>query len=146
MNWKEQQYPVATKGAPVGITPPVNFIGGSVSPTPAVPVLSDPDGHPPKIGLVGAVSALAAILPRLIEVLERLFKLTPPVVPLQERLTLRIDELAKALGVSRRAIERERSAGRFPDPDLSIGKMPLWCVESFREWMAQQAQGRSVNP
>ena len=52
-----------------------------------------------------------------------------------ERLTLRLDELAAALGVSRRAIERERSAGRFPKPDLSIGRMPLWRPETIARWL-----------
>jgi predicted DNA-binding transcriptional regulator AlpA len=52
-----------------------------------------------------------------------------------ERLTLRLDEIAKALGVSRRAIERERSAGRFPPPDRTIGRMPLWRPETVRAWL-----------
>ena len=52
-----------------------------------------------------------------------------------ERLALRLDELAAALGVSRRAIERERSAGRFPPPDRKIGKMPLWSPMTIREWI-----------
>ena len=51
------------------------------------------------------------------------------------RLTLRLDEVARALGVSRRAIERERSAGRFPKPDLVIGRMPLWQPMSIRQWI-----------
>ena len=52
-----------------------------------------------------------------------------------ERLALRLDEVARALGVSRRAIERERSVGRFPKPDLTIGRMPLWMPETIREWI-----------
>ena len=55
--------------------------------------------------------------------------------PRIEPMTLRIDEVAEALGVSRRIIERERSAGRFPKPDLTIGKMPLWRVESVRSYL-----------
>ena len=51
------------------------------------------------------------------------------------RLTLRIGEVAATLGVSRRAIERERSAGRFPAPDLTIGRMPLWRTETIRNWV-----------
>jgi predicted DNA-binding transcriptional regulator AlpA len=54
-----------------------------------------------------------------------------PVVP---RIALRLDEVARSLGVSRRAIERERSAGRFPRPDLNIGKMPLWTPATVRAW------------
>ena len=54
---------------------------------------------------------------------------TPPaakaktVRPPVERMALRIDEVAASMGVSRRTIERERSAGRFPKQDLVIGKM-----------------------
>jgi predicted DNA-binding transcriptional regulator AlpA len=58
---------------------------------------------------------------------------SPPSVA--ERLALRLDEVAHTLGVSRRAIERERSAGRFPKPDLTIGRMPLWRPETIRAWV-----------
>ena len=54
---------------------------------------------------------------------------------LVERLTYRLDELAAALGVSRRTLERERSAGRLPRPDLHIGRAPLWRCETIREWL-----------
>jgi hypothetical protein len=54
-----------------------------------------------------------------------------------QRLAYRLDEVAAALGVSRRSIERERSAGRFPPPDLQIGKMPLWRRETLVGWIAQ---------
>lgn len=52
-----------------------------------------------------------------------------------ERIAYRLDELAEALGVSRRTIERERSVGRFPRPDLTIGRMPLWQPETIRRWV-----------
>ncbi|MDB5349203.1 MAG: hypothetical protein JWN86_450 [Planctomycetota bacterium] len=52
-----------------------------------------------------------------------------------EPLTYRLDDLPIALGVSRRTLERERSAGRFPRPDLTIGKMPLWKRETIHEWI-----------
>lgn len=55
--------------------------------------------------------------------------------PAAERLTWRLSDIAKALGVSRRTIERERSAGRFPTPDLHIGKAPLWRPQTIREWV-----------
>jgi predicted DNA-binding transcriptional regulator AlpA len=57
--------------------------------------------------------------------------------PNVERLAYRLDEVAKALGVSRRLIERERSAGRFPRPDLTIGRAPLWTRETLTRWIAQ---------
>jgi predicted DNA-binding transcriptional regulator AlpA len=51
------------------------------------------------------------------------------------RLALRLNDVAAALGVSRRAIERERSAGRFPKPDVTIGRMPLWTPETLARWV-----------
>ena len=55
--------------------------------------------------------------------------------PSAERLALRLEEIARSLGISRRAVERERSAGRFPRPDLTIGRMPLWRPETIRRWI-----------
>ncbi|HZW31001.1 MAG TPA: helix-turn-helix domain-containing protein [Isosphaeraceae bacterium] len=57
--------------------------------------------------------------------------------PAVDRLTYRLDEVAASLGVSRRAIERERAAGRFPAPDVQIGKMPLWRRDTLVGWIAQ---------
>jgi hypothetical protein len=84
---------------------------------------------------------LAAVLVELVAILHGLrlaleHQARPPV----ERLTLRLDELAAALGVSRRIIERERSAGRFPAPDLHIGRVPLWRVETARAFLERGGQ------
>jgi predicted DNA-binding transcriptional regulator AlpA len=64
------------------------------------------------------------------------------VVPLSEavdsvmgRVAWRLGDVAAALGISRRTLERERSAGRFPPPDLTIGRMPLWRPETIRAWI-----------
>jgi predicted DNA-binding transcriptional regulator AlpA len=54
------------------------------------------------------------------------------------RLALRIAEIATAIGVSRRTIERERSAGRFPPPDRMIGKAPVWKPETLQHWLGSQ--------
>lgn len=62
-------------------------------------------------------------------------------VELPERLTYRFNDLPIVFGVSRRTLERERSAGRFPRPDLRMGKMPLWRPETIREWI--ERGGRS---
>ena len=51
------------------------------------------------------------------------------------RVSLRLDEVAATLGISRRALERERSAGRFPRADLTIGRMPSWRPETIRAWV-----------
>ncbi len=53
------------------------------------------------------------------------------------RLTYRLDEVAADLGVSRRLIERERAAGRFPQPDVRIGKVPLWTRETLVRWVTE---------
>jgi hypothetical protein len=58
-----------------------------------------------------------------------------------KRLAFRIDDISKALGISRRAIEREKAAGRLPKPDLVIGRMPLWSPETIRAWV--EGGGRS---
>lgn len=62
----------------------------------------------------------------------------PSLDALAGRFTLRLEELAAALGISRRALERERSAGRFPRPDMTIGRMPLWRPETIRQWIESE--------
>ena len=57
--------------------------------------------------------------------------------PRAGRLTYRLDEVAADLGVSRRLIERERAAGRFPRPDIRIGKVPLWTRETLVRWITE---------
>ena len=66
--------------------------------------------------LADALRELADILPGLKAAIER----KPPV----ERLAYRIDEVADSLGMSRRAIEREQSAGRFPAPTRTSARSP----------------------
>jgi predicted DNA-binding transcriptional regulator AlpA len=53
----------------------------------------------------------------------------------EHRLAFRLDEIAQMLGVSRRTIERLRSAGKFPQPDIAINRMCLWCPETLQGWM-----------
>jgi len=48
---------------------------------------------------------------------------------------LSIDDLAALLSCSRRLVERMRSAGKVPKPDIKIGKMPRWRVETIRRWI-----------
>ena len=55
--------------------------------------------------------------------------------PIPDRMTLRLEEIAASLGISRRALERVRSAGNFPAPDIRIGKVPLWRPETVRGWL-----------
>jgi hypothetical protein len=61
----------------------------------------------------------------------------PSLDPFAGRLTFRIGEVADALGVCRRSLEREISAGRFPKADVQFRRMPLWRVETIRRWLAE---------
>ena len=48
---------------------------------------------------------------------------------------LGIDDLAALLSCSRRLVERMRSAGKVPPPDLHVGRMPRWKPATIRVWM-----------
>lgn len=48
---------------------------------------------------------------------------------------LGIDDLASILNVSRRAVERLRSAGKIPKPDITLGRMPRWKPETIATWI-----------
>lgn len=56
--------------------------------------------------------------------------LPPGIEPL-----LGIDDLAALLSCSRRLVERMRSSGKVPIPDIKIGKMPRWKPETIRRWI-----------
>ena len=56
---------------------------------------------------------------------------------------LRLVDVARCLGISRRTFERERSAGRFPVPDLKIGKTPLWRPSTVQNWIEAQSRKSS---
>jgi hypothetical protein len=60
----------------------------------------------------------------------------PPIEPLLWTFAT----VFKSLGVSRRTIERERSAGRFPKPDLFIGRRPMWKPTTIRLWIEDQSR------
>lgn len=53
-----------------------------------------------------------------------------------ERLAYRLDDLVGLIGVSRRVLERERSAGRLPKPDRVIGRMPVWTPATIKAWLS----------
>jgi hypothetical protein len=52
-----------------------------------------------------------------------------------KRLLWRLDQIAHVLSISRRVLERERSAGRFPAPNLIFGRMHLWQPERIQGWI-----------
>jgi predicted DNA-binding transcriptional regulator AlpA len=55
------------------------------------------------------------------------------------RLALRMADLTRLTGLSRRLIERERSAGRFPQPDRVVGRCPLWRPETISAWLSLES-------
>lgn len=46
-----------------------------------------------------------------------------------------VADLARVLNVSRRSVERLRSSGKLPRPDLHAGKLPRWRPETIRRWI-----------
>jgi hypothetical protein len=49
-------------------------------------------------------------------------------------------DLVRVLNASRRTIERLRSAGKLPKPDLFLNKMPRWRPETIRAWIERGGQ------
>jgi predicted DNA-binding transcriptional regulator AlpA len=52
-----------------------------------------------------------------------------------ELLTLRKRDVASAIGVSVRTLERLAAAGKFPTPDARCGKAPLWFPATISAWL-----------
>ena len=46
-------------------------------------------------------------------------------------------EVLASTGISRRTLERELSAGRFPRPTKRIGRRPFWRPDDIIEWAYQ---------
>jgi hypothetical protein len=59
-----------------------------------------------------------------------------------ELLLWTLETVARVLSVSRRTLERERAAGRFPPPDIRIGKRPLWRPMTVQSWIDKQGDGQ----
>ena len=53
---------------------------------------------------------------------------------------LHIDDLAALLSCSRRLVERMRSAGKVPKPDIQIGRMPQWKAAMIRAWIERRGK------
>jgi predicted DNA-binding transcriptional regulator AlpA len=85
--------------------------------------------------LSAVLAELTAILPSLRDAIER--QAAPPV----DRLAYRLDELETRLGLSKRHIQREVSAGRFPRP-VKVGRVSLWPVETIRAYLDGERGGR----
>ena len=48
---------------------------------------------------------------------------------------LSLNEIASILGVTRRAVERLRSTGSLPRPDLKVGRNLRWRAETVKAWL-----------
>jgi hypothetical protein len=62
------------------------------------------------------------------------------VVPIHEKLVWSADDISALTGLSRRLLERERSAGRMPPPDIRVGRRVLWRPETIRRWIGEDGQ------
>src|SRR5262245_6464705 len=49
-----------------------------------------------------------------------------PAVPIHDKLTWDLADISALTGLSRRLLERELAAGRFPRADLRVGRRALW--------------------
>jgi predicted DNA-binding transcriptional regulator AlpA len=59
----------------------------------------------------------------------------PTLAQAEPALLWRLDTVAKSLGIGRRTLERMRTAGQFPPPDVMIGRSPRWRPETIRRWV-----------
>ena len=66
---------------------------------------------------------------------------TNAALPPVEKLLWGIMEVAAALGIARRTLERMISAGQFPKADLHIGRMPKWRRETVAGWIERGGTG-----
>lgn len=59
----------------------------------------------------------------------------PDSSPLPIPTLLSLSDVARVLNVNRRAVERLRSAGRLPRPDLTVGRHLRWRPETITNWV-----------
>ena len=60
------------------------------------------------------------------------------------RITLRLDEVARALGIGRRTLERAIHAGEFPAPSRRVGRVPLWSADVIRQWLESDPESATT--
>ena len=85
-------------------------------------------------------TSLIVVLERLSDLLEKMIEATGKAkpassIPIDCRLTLGLREIALLTGLSRRLIEREMAAGRFPRPDVRVGRRTLWKPDTVKTWI-----------
>ncbi len=63
----------------------------------------------------------------------------PPPAPAIEPLLSQTD-ICRILACSQRSLDRLRSAGRLPRPDMFIGRSPRWRPDTIRQWIDTQSR------
>ena len=91
-------------------------------------------------------TSLILVLERLSDLLEKMTQATRKAgptssIPIDCRLTLGLREIALLTGLSRRLIEREMAAGRFPGPDVRVGRRTLWKPATVTNWVESGGKG-----
>jgi hypothetical protein len=81
--------------------------------------------------LAEILEELARTLPGVCQALKRQADNRPRIEP----LALRPEDLEAAIGVDERTIQRWRSSGKFPKPDIKHGRTLLWRIETVRGWL-----------
>jgi predicted DNA-binding transcriptional regulator AlpA len=67
----------------------------------------------------------------------------PPAIPIRDKLLWDLNDITLLTGLSRRLLEKELSAGRFPRPDLRIGRRCLWKPATIKRFLGIEEGGRS---
>jgi hypothetical protein len=124
---KHRRPRLGTEGV-VGVLPDQTGDDQHITIAPALSV--QPEVRPiGRYRLADALRELAVILPSLRAALDR-----QTAAGLVEPLLTRRD-LARALRVSLPLLDRLRSAGRLPKPDVVLSRSPRWRVQTFRAWL-----------
>ena len=63
-----------------------------------------------------------------------------PTLPAGFEPMLGIDDLAALLSCSRRLVERMRSGGKVPRPDMHVGRCPRWKAATIRAWIKRNGR------
>ena len=86
--------------------------------------------------LLEETRALRVAVERQAEHQERLLRVAMAGVP----VLLDGDDLAESLGLSRREVDRMRSVGEIPAPDVILGRSPRWNPETVRQAIVAMAK------
>ena len=57
------------------------------------------------------------------------------VVPAGVSILLSKEQIYAAIGVSDRTFDSMLSAGKYPPPDMRLGPLPRWKVETHNKWV-----------